>query len=169
MRKTNRLEAEVQRIARLDLPELRALHRELFGFDHPMPNTEHLRRKLAWQVQAKAEGGLPESARQRALAIARDTRLRLRNGGRSAWSDSASRHTVTAALASTHDSRLPLPGSLLVKEFKGRTLIVTVLVDGFEYDGRRFTSLSAVAREITGTRWNGFLFFGLNKEAVRAR
>ena len=76
---------------------------------------------------------------------------------------------MTAQIAPTHDSRLPMPGSLLVKDFKGRTIVVKVLDDGFEYDNRRFASLSAVAREITGTRWNGFLFFGCAKEPTRGR
>lgn len=60
-----------------------------------------------------------------------------------------------------------MPGSILVKEHRGKTIIVHVLDDGFEYDGRRFTSLSAVAKDITGTKWNGFLFFGLSKERKR--
>jgi hypothetical protein len=60
-----------------------------------------------------------------------------------------------------------MPGSVLVKEHKGRTIIVHVLDSGFEYDGKRFTSLSAVATAITGTKWNGMLFFGLTKERAR--
>jgi hypothetical protein len=64
---------------------------------------------------------------------------------------------------------MPMPGSLIVKKYKSETVVVTVLDGGFEYDGRRFTSLSAIAGEITGTRWNGFAFFGLEKEAHHAR
>jgi hypothetical protein len=52
----------------------------------------------------------------------------------------------------------------LTRDFKGRTYVVKVLVDGFEYEERKYRSLSAIAGEITGTRWNGFLFFGLNRE-----
>jgi hypothetical protein len=62
------------------------------------------------------------------------------------------------------DSRLPAPGTLLTRDFKGRTHVVKVLTDGFEYEGRTYRSLSAIAGEIAGTRWNGFLFFGLNRE-----
>jgi hypothetical protein len=61
-----------------------------------------------------------------------------------------------------------MPGSLIVKKYKADTIVVKVLDDGFEYDRRRFSSLSAIANEITGTRWNGFAFFGLEKEARRA-
>ena len=62
-----------------------------------------------------------------------------------------------------------LPGCLIVKQYKDKTIVVKVLSEGFEYDGRRFTSLSAIAGELTGTRWNGFAFFGLEKEGRRGR
>ena len=55
-----------------------------------------------------------------------------------------------------------MPGSLIFKEYRGETHVVKVLDSGFEYTNRRFTSLSAIAREITGTKWNGYTFFGLN-------
>jgi hypothetical protein len=60
-----------------------------------------------------------------------------------------------------------MPGSIIVKEHRGKTLMVHVLDAGFEYDGRRFASLSAIATDITGTKRNGFLFFGLTKEHKR--
>jgi len=76
---------------------------------------------------------------------------------------------VTTSVAPSHDARLPLAGTLLVKEYKGKNVVVKVLDEGFEYNGRRFTSLSAIAQEITGTKWNGFRFFGLLKENRHAR
>jgi hypothetical protein len=69
----------------------------------------------------------------------------------------------------SHASRLPMPGSILVKEYRGKNIVVRVLDAGFEYDGRHFASLSAVAKEITGTKWNGFLFFGLSKDSRGGR
>src|SRR3990172_1788066 len=167
MKKAHRLTMDVQTVSKLDAAALHKLYRDLFGSDRPMPNAEHIRRKIAWHVQAQAEGGLPEAARQRALAIARNSKLRVRvcgNGCRRGQTASPMQHAVTTHVSPTNDSRLPMPGSLLVKDFKGRTIVVKVLDDGFEYDGRRFASLSAVAKEITGTKWNGFLFFGLTKE-----
>jgi hypothetical protein len=155
----------------MSAPQLQAVHRELFGAQHPIANCQHLRRKIAWHLQAAKHGSLPESVRQYAIAIARGTELRLR------ISENASRRrsgvpldqTVTTTVAQTRDARLPMPGSLIVKNYKAETLVVKVLNEGFEYDGRRFASLSAIAGEITGTRWNGFAFFGLEKEAPRAR
>ena len=77
--------------------------------------------------------------------------------------------TVTTRVVQTRDARLPMPGCLIVKKYKDQTIVIKVLTNGFEYDGRLFTSLSAIAGEITGSRWNGFAFFGLEKEAHRAR
>ena len=151
--------------------ELQAVHRELFGAVHLISNCQHLRRKIAWHLQAEKNGGLPESVRQYALAIARGTELRSR------ITENLSRRrdglrlegAVTNTVIPTQDSRLPMPGSLLVKDHKSQTIVVKVLNDGFEYDGRRFSSLSAVAADITGTRWNGFAFFGLERTARRDR
>jgi hypothetical protein len=64
------------------------------------------------------------------------------------------------------DGRLPLPGTLITRVYKGRTLRVTVLADGFEYEGERFGSLSAVAKAITGTHTNGYHFFRLKGGAA---
>jgi hypothetical protein len=162
---------ELDDLPRMNASQLQAVHRELFGAHHRVANCQHLRRKIAWHLQASKEGGLPESVRQYGIAIASGTELRLR------ISENASRRqggvpleqTVTTRVIQTRDARLPMPGSLLVKDYKSQTVVVRVLDDAFEYDGRRFGSLSAIAGEITGTRWNGFAFFGLEKEARRAR
>ena len=78
-------------------------------------------------------------------------------------------NTTVSQLVSDHDPRVPMPGSVIVKEYRGRTLEVYVLDSGFEYNGRRFTSLSAIANEITGTKWNGMVFFGLAKGGSHGR
>ena len=108
--------------------------------------------------------------RQHAIAIAREADLRVR------IADNVSRRlreipldmAVTTTVVQPRDARLPMPGSLIVRKYKDRTLVVKVLDSGFEFEGRRFTSLSAIAGEITGARWNGFAFFGLDREARRA-
>ena len=61
-----------------------------------------------------------------------------------------------------------MPGTLITRKYKAETIQVKVLADGFEFEGERYKSLSAVAKAITGTHWNGFHFFGLNKKAVEA-
>ncbi|MCL4486739.1 MAG: DUF2924 domain-containing protein [Chloroflexi bacterium] len=157
-------------LPRLNAAQLQATHRLMFGAEHPIANCQHLRRKIAWHLQAEKEGGLPEVVRQRAIAIARDVPLRVRiaenlsKRPREIPADQA----LTSTVVQTRDARLPMPGSLIAKKYKDRTLVVKVLDDGFEYEGRRFRSLSNIAAEITGTHWNGFAFFGVDKEARRA-
>ena len=67
------------------------------------------------------------------------------------------------------DSRLPLPGTLLSRKWKGRTVLVEVLSKGFRYENRHYASLSAIAVAVTGTRWNGLAFFGLTRPAAGER
>ena len=161
---------KVADLPRLAAHQLQEVHRLMFGAEHPISNCQHLRRKIAWHLQAEKEGGLPESVRQHAIAIARGADLHVR------ISDNASRRlreipldmAVTTTVVQPRDARLPMPGSLIVRKYKDRTLVVKVLDSGFEFDGRRFTSLSGIAAEITGARWNGFAFFGLDREARRA-
>ena len=76
---------------------------------------------------------------------------------------SAPERTTTGRLVTTHDKRLPMPGTVLTREYKGQLLKVTVRDDGFEYDGETYRSLSAIAKEITGSHWNGYHFFGLTE------
>ena len=162
---------QIEDLPRMSVPQLQAVHKELFGAEHRIANAQHLRRKIAWHVQAAKGGGIPESVRQYAIAVARGTELRTR------ISENASRRqaggsleqTVTTTVVRAGDARLPMPGSLIVKKYKTQTVVVKILDNGFEYDGRRFASLSAVAGEITGTRWNGFAFFGLEKAVHHAR
>ena len=170
MRKRDSL-PQIAELPKMNASQLQAVHQQLFGAEHRIANCQHLRRKIAWQLQARKEGGLPESVRQYAIAIARGAALRLR------ITENASRRqagipleqTTTTMVIQTRDARLPMPGSLIVKKYKAETIVVKVLNEGFEYDGRRFASLSAIAGEITGTRWNGFAFFGLEKEGGRGR
>ncbi len=150
---------ELDRLARMQPSELQQLHERLFGCAVSSGNSELARRRIARRLQSEGEGGLPESARQHALAIAKESNLRVH-----VPSGSRPLHATAMGIVSDHDSRLPMPGSIIVKKHRSRTILVRVLDFGFEYDGRRFASLSAIAKEITGTKWNGFLFFGLVKE-----
>jgi hypothetical protein len=158
---------DLDRLARMQPAELQRLHQKLFGRAIPAGNSELARRRIAWHVQAEREGGLPESARKHALAIAQEAKLRIQLRRR--VTDSVHKNATVSEIVSDHDSRLPMPGSIIVKEHRGKTIMVRVLDRGFEYDGGRFDSLSAIAKDITGTKWNGFVFFGLAKEGKRGR
>lgn len=134
--------------------ELREEYLAVFGEPTRTRNRRWLIKKIAWRIQAEAEGGLTARAKERAEELGATARVRW---NRPPEEDSHER-----------DPRLPRPGTILRRPYKGATYEVTVLRDGFEYEGREFRSLSAVALEITGTVWNGLLFFGLKKRGKAA-
>jgi hypothetical protein len=142
------------------IPELKKRYRELFGEESKSSNKQFLFRRIAWRLQANAEGDLSERARRRAAEIADDRDLRIR-----APKEFVARPEPGSASVNRtrppKDSRLPGAGTLLTRRLGDRQIVVKVLSDGFEYESRRYRSLSAIAREVTGTRWNGLLFFGL--------
>ena len=169
MKKT--LRDQIDELAQMSVLQLQEQHRKLFQVDSASTHRQFLFRKIAWRLQADQEGGLPAFARELARAIAQDAPLRNRvivNAGKRRAGISLDR-SVTTTIAPGHDSRLPMPGGLIVKEFKGQTLVVKVLDNGFQYNDRTYSSLSAIAQEITGTKWNGFSFFALTKENKRGR
>ena len=142
---------------------LRAKYKELFGEPSHCRQKRFLWRRIAWRLQADVYGDLSQQTRQHALALADDRDLRRlvhpSNGGPL----SGSRGPRAT------DLRLPLPGTVLTRSFQGRTVEVWVLPDGFRYQDRRFGSLSAVAEHITGTRWNGYRFWGLESRRDERR
>ena len=165
--RTPQEQVDVHRIAGMQPHELQRLYKRIFGRTIPSGSSEQARRKIAWHVQAEREGDLPQSVRHHALAIAKEASLRIHI--RSGSTGSPLPNATVTGLVSDYDSRLPMPGSIIVKEHRGKTVVVRVLDTGFEYDGQRFTSLSAIAKMVTGTKWNGFLFFGLVKETRSGR
>jgi hypothetical protein len=154
--------AEIAQLRELKAAALRVRYREVYGEESRSSNRQFLFRRIAWRLQARAEGDLSERAWRRALEIADDADLRLR--APEGFFAEGTAHLISPALdraASRGDGRLPVPGTVLTRSFENRRIVVTVLKDGFEYQSRRYRSLSAIAREVTGTRWNGLLFFGL--------
>ena len=142
---TDTIPARLAALKTASLPELKAQWRELFGTEPPGYNRRFLESRLAYRIQELAYGGVrPETlARLDALADEIDREL---NGG--------------AKRRAANEDR-PIAGTQLIREWKGIDHCVTVRRDDFEYQGRPYKSLSAIARAITGTRWNGWLFFGL--------
>ena len=143
---------QIAQLHDLTMAELREQYQLLFGDRSRTMNRQFLFRRIAWRLQALAEGDLSERARNRALLLARDADLRTR--------PSREFHAFTIE-SSKRDWRLPPVGRTLNRSHAGALHKVRVCADGFEYQGRQFPSLSAVAFAITGTRWNGFAFFGL--------
>jgi hypothetical protein len=149
---------EIESLRKLKTGELRTRYRDVFGEALPSFNRAHLFRRIAWRLQAKAEGDLSERARLRASQLANDSDLRLR-APRSFWHEIERNGDFP-----NRDPRLPPTGTALERAYQGQILRVTVLANGFEYRGKNYASLSAIAHRVTGTRWNGFHFFGLKQE-----
>jgi hypothetical protein len=154
---------EVAALQRVAVNDLRAKFAEVFGEQTNVNNKGWLIKRIAWRLQALAEGGLSERALLRAAELANDADLRLSPPMPKARSTTPER-TKTAPLQVKKDDRLPPPGTIISREYKGQVLQVHVLPHGFEFEGEIYKSLSAVARRITGQHCNGFFFFRLGKE-----
>ncbi len=152
-------------LQRMTVGELRQKYAEVFGEECRSYNKDYLWKRIAWRIQADAEGGLSERARRRAEELACELDIRLRpprNAFRGADQGSVSESRV-GILRRKKDRRLPPPGTVLTRNYRGERIAVTVLSNGFEYEGTRYRSLSAVAKAITGSHWNGYRFFGLTE------
>jgi hypothetical protein len=158
---------EVENLRRAGVTSLQKRYRELFQQEARSRHREHLFRKIVWRLQALAEGELSERARTRACEIANDADLRVL-APRGFFSVGGEPVAIVPGNQSKkqHDPRLPMAGTMLRR--KGQTILVEVLPKGFRYEGRQYPSLSNIAFEITGTRWNGFTFFGLMRKAAKA-
>jgi hypothetical protein len=154
------IDAEVATLQEMSTGELAKRYAEVFGEQAGSRHKAYLIRRIAWRMQALAEGDLSERARQRAKELANDADVRV-TPPKSHPVAKASRSgpCVNASVAS--DSRLPVPGGAIVRKYKGRQIRVVVRKDGFELDGQRYKSLSGVAKAITGSHCNGFRLFGL--------
>ena len=124
---------------------LKTMWTELFQETAPPYNRAFLIKRLAYRIQELAWGGLSEATIARLEALAANGKVLERTPN------------------PVRNNGLPVTGTRLIREWKGVEHCCTVLEDGFEYQGRQFKSLSAVARAITGTRWNGRLFWGVGK------
>ncbi len=154
---------EVTAMERMTVAQLRAKYAEVFGEPTKCRHKERLIKRIAWRMQANAEGGLSELAHQRAMELVNDADLRMTPPRPPKVAANAQARTTTMATKLRPHTEL-LPGTVLQREYKGQTVRVTVLVDGFEYAGERYKSLTAVAKVVTSKHWNGFHFFGLRQQ-----
>lgn len=161
------VKVQIEDLGSLSTKRLKQRFEELFGYRTNSNHRQYLFRRIAWRLQALAEGDLSERARNRALEIANDADLRIR--APQSFLDESPERQTKVRLRSSDDDRLPLPGTLLTRDYQGGRVVVKVLDTGFEYRGEVFRSLSAVARRVTGTNWNGYAFFNVKRSARRAR
>ncbi|GIK10573.1 MAG: hypothetical protein BroJett001_26390 [Chloroflexota bacterium] len=146
---------EVAALEQMTVGQLQQRYVEVFGEPVRSRHKQYLIRRIAWRLQANAEGGLSERALRRAEELANVAEVRV-TPPRAATGLATTPSTAPAAAT---DRRLPPAGTAITRRYKGRTINVIVLPDGFEYDGERYRSLSAVAKAITGSHMNGFRFF----------
>lgn len=151
---------EVAALKRMTVKELRGRYVEAFGEATRSGNKDWLWKRIAWRMQANAEGGLSERARRRAEELANDADLRVRRPPDRPAPSPAPTTTSTKVDFGDRAGAL-MPGTVLTRPYKGRTITVTVLHDGFEFEGEVYRSLSAVAAAVTGSHWNGWHFFGI--------
>lgn len=146
---------ELDAVANMTVGELTEKYREVFGEPTRSRNKVYLQKKISWRIQELAEGGLSPRAVERIeeLAVFAPARWRPLIG------------KPPPEPKCERDPRLPEPGTVVSREWGGETHEVIVRDEDFEYAGRRYATLSRVAREITGTNWNGYLFFRLQKRS----
>ncbi len=151
----NSLITEIMSLKKASLEEIKAKYAEVFGQDSPASNNKiFLWRKIAYRLQEKQYGGLPEATQSRiAELIDRYDPVNNKSLRPITEPETGKRNT------SARDRRLPIPGAIMKKEYKGRLYEVKVLEKGFEYKGQVYKTLSSIAKAITGAHWNGFLFF----------
>jgi hypothetical protein len=140
---TDTVLARIAALKLMPIPHLKQQWRDLFESEPPPYNRRFLEHRLAYRIQELAFGGLKPETLKRLKALGEEL-----DGG-----DPVRRRQPA--------NERPIAGTRLIREYQGVEHCVTVRDYDFEYQGRPFISLSAVARDITGTRWNGLLFFGL--------
>jgi hypothetical protein len=145
---TRSMVAEVAELKKLPITELKAKYRTLMGAEPSVHSRATIEARLAYRLQELRFGGLSQQTRRRLDALADAVESNAGNARARARSR-------------------PTSGTTLVREYRGVEHRVIVRDDGYEYGGRMFKSLSAVARAITGTPWSGLVFFGLKARASK--
>lgn len=150
--------AQIRALQRMSLPQLQQKWVEVFGEETKQRDRDQMWRRLALKLQEDLLGSLSTEDR----ATVERYREEFRRTPPEKWFPGARHNRKRKARPSpSRDSRLPGPGSAIRRVYRGHEIVVKVLDKGFEYNGSVYRSLSAVAYEVTGTRWNGYLFFGL--------
>jgi len=160
------LAQELALLPRLGVADLRSRYADLFGEMTRTGNKAWLVKRLAWRLQALSQGDLSERARRRAAELAQDADLRLSPPRPAPTVAVPAAGSGSTRLRGKRHDRLPPAGTLLTRSYKGTTVQVRVLEHGFVYQGTIYSSLSAVAKTITGSHCSGYRFFRLLPKGV---
>jgi hypothetical protein len=161
---SSNIDKEVAKMQRMTVRELRLRYAEVFREETKTGNKAWLVKRIAWRLQSLEEGDISERARQRAAELANDADVRLSPPKAKPASPAGTTNAKSVTMTFSGDNRIPPPGSVISREYKGRQLRIQVLPKGFELEGEVYKSLSAVAKAITGQHCNGYHFFRLSKE-----
>ena len=158
----------ISRLQKMSLEELREQYQEVFGKPTKSRNRKQLFSQIARKIQEgpTAESGEPGIPKPTLTAKFEPRRKRSQKGAKAGKGKDQKRLPTKASKPKpigARDPRLPKVGTTITKKYKSKTINVRVLEQGFEYQGKTFRSLSAVAKHVTGSIWNGYLFFGLIK------
>jgi hypothetical protein len=151
---------QVSKLLKMDLKELRTEYEKVFGKPTKSRNRNQLFSQIAKKLQNGDGGTETKSSIPKPTVTVRFTPKRnsQKKSGKTKKSEPKKRQPKPIG---ARDPRLPKVGTTITKKYKGKTINVRVLEEGFECGGKEFRSLSAVAKHVTGAIWNGFLFFGL--------
>jgi len=150
--------AQVQSLQAMTVAELRVEWEKVFGEPTKQRHRVYLWKRIARKIQ---EHQLPKLTVEEEAKV-EEYRAMIRQMPPDQWFPGKQRGKPKGTRVAK-GQRVPPPGSVITRDYKGHQIAVTVLDDGFEYDGQVFRSLSAIAREISGTSWNGYTFFHLDK------
>jgi len=162
---TTSLVRQIENLKQMTARQLRQKYVEIFGEQSRSNHRDFLWRRIAWRLQEIEYGGLSQRAKKQAEKLADEKEIRI-TPPKDAFEKRTYNNNDIGCSNTPHkntDRRLPPPGTILTRNFRGKTIAVKILEKGFEFENREYRSLSAVAKAATGTCWNGFLFFGLTK------
>lgn len=152
---------EINALRDASLAELQEQHARVCGYPTRSNNRATLQKKLAWHVQANAEGGLSDGARARIAELAPSVPTQWQQPKAKRGAKLATQANTTAEHARRPE--LPPAGTVITREHNSEAHAITVWETDFEYRGKRYKTLSEIARLITGTKWDGFAFFKLKQ------
>ena len=164
-----KIKNEIRKLNRMTIEELRSKYQDVLHREAPSGHRDFLIRKIAWGIQANEYGGLSEAALRRAEELTAGLGAGQRGIIKGLdWVKSDGRaRTVTKPFKPRRDSRIPMVGTMLTRQYQGQTLAVLVLDEGFEFEGQVYKSLTGLVKKITGSHWNGYDFFlGSRRKAV---
>jgi len=145
--------SQIMALKNASITELKQKYSELFdGKKAPSNNKTYLWQRIAYRIQELKYGDLAEEAHNKVKEMAKEY---------DPINNKALRPGIVKRYRLSRDQRLPIPGTIITKEYKGITVEVKVLNKGFEYKNKAYKSLTAISKEVTGCHWNGYLFFNM--------